>query len=119
MRSVFRSGLPDRSGEPFHVASRHKNLRVSLVVGAAAVAMLLLTFSSHQVRAEAIAPLNFWTSHVLSNFAAPEKRTEDFVEPARYRHRAWLDGRRENNDRNGKVAARLVKVQYQEARGPV
>ena len=31
---------------------------------------------------------------------------------------AWLGGRRENKDRNDKLAARVVKVQYQEARGP-
>ena len=31
VRSVFRGGLPERSGEPLHVASLHKNLRVSFL----------------------------------------------------------------------------------------
>ena len=43
----------------------------SLVVVAAAVAAAA-TFSSHQVRAEAIAPSSFWTSQVPSIFEATE-----------------------------------------------
>ena len=31
VRSVFRGGLPERSGEPLHVASLHRNLRVSFL----------------------------------------------------------------------------------------
>ena len=41
------------------------------------------------------------------------------MESARCRRGARLDGDRENDDSDGKAAARLAMVQHQEARGPL
>ena len=92
------------------MASLHKNLRFSSI-------QVLLTLSSHLVRAEATGPSIFGPVKFNQFLQQAEMGAGDFVESARCQHFVWVDGRREDIDKSGKVSARLVKVQYQEARG--
>ena len=86
------------------MASLHKNLLLLLwLVLLLLLLLLLLTFSSHQVRAEAIAPSFFFEPVKFPQFL------QQLNLDGGLRGIRTLDGRREDDDRNGKVAAGLSK----------